>query len=221
MSYAENILFRTTPQVNQTDDLAKALGVTPQQGTAPIGLPEARQLEVKENGDPLELYFNGFDEGRTGEPLAEAAGQSGAQGAALDAAGLRQDADVGAVLSGQRTGELVEGAGNSLLPKTTAESVSAKLDTYLLEPTHPVGGSKAKWFKEALGFTKDNSADLAKQIVFNSEKAIQTTKNAYGTKFSQVISVQGANGKIIDVEFIFIKNNDGVIRLVTSIPAKR
>ena len=223
MSYAENTLPNVLPQANQTDDLAKALGVTPQQGTAPIALPEAKQLEVKENGDPLEPYFNGFDEGRTGEPVAEAAGQSGAQarGAALGAAGVRQDADVNAALSGQRTGELVEGAGNSLLPKTTAESVSAKLDTYLLEPTHPVGGSKAKWFKEALGFTKDNSADLAKQIVFNPEKAIQTTKNAYGTKFSQVISVQGANGKIIDVKFIFIKNNDGVIRLVTSIPAKR
>jgi filamentous hemagglutinin len=84
-----------------------------------------------------------------------------------------------------------------------------------------VGGSKAKWFKEALGFTKDNSADLAKQIVFDPKKAIQTTKNAYGTKFSQIISVRGANGKIMGVEFIFIKNNDGVIRLVTSIPAKR
>ena len=115
VSYAKNILFRTTPQVNQTDDLAKALSVTPQQGTAPIALPEARQLEIKENGDPLELYFNGFEEGRTGEPLAEAAGQSGAQGAALDAAGVRQDADVNTALSGQRVGELAKGAGNTTL----------------------------------------------------------------------------------------------------------
>ncbi|MFA5670733.1 MAG: DUF6883 domain-containing protein [Balneolaceae bacterium] len=116
-----------------------------------------------------------------------------------------------------------EGAGNELnrLPKTTAESVSTKLDTYLLEPTHPVGGSKAKWFKEALGFTKDNSTDLAKQIVFDPKKAVQTATNAHGTKFSQIIPVQGANGKIINVEFIFIKNNDGVTRLVTSIPTKR
>ena len=119
--------------------------------------------------------------------------------------------------------EVIKGLGDSLnkLPKTTADSVSAKLDTYLLKPTHPVGGSKAKWFKEALGFTKDNSSDLAIQIAFDPEKAILTAQNAYGTKFSQVISVQGANGKIIDVEFIFIKNNDGVTRLVTSIPAKQ
>jgi hypothetical protein len=116
VSYAENTLPAVLPQVNQTDDLVKALAVTPQQGTAPIALPEARQLEIKENGDPLEPYFNGFDEGRTGESVAEAAGQSGAQvqGAALDAAGVRQDADVSATLSGQRTGELAEGAGDVL-----------------------------------------------------------------------------------------------------------
>ena len=120
-------------------------------------------------------------------------------------------------------GITTEGAGNGLnkLPKTTEESVRTKLDTYLLEPNHPVGGSKAKWFKEALGFTRDNSIDLGKQIVFDPNKAIQTASNVHGTKFSQIISVHGANGKVIDVEFIFIKNNDGVIRLVTSIPTKR
>ncbi len=114
-SYAENALPTVLPQASQTDDLAKALGVTPQQGTAPIALPEARQLEIKENSDLLEPYFNGFDEGRTGEPLAEEAGQSGAQvqGAALDTAGVRQDTDVNAALSGQRTGELAEGAGET------------------------------------------------------------------------------------------------------------
>ena len=115
MSYAENALQAVLPQANQTDDLAKALGVTPQQGTAPIALPEARQFEIKENGNPLEPYFNGFDEGRTGEFVAETARQSGAraQGAALDAAGVRQDADVNAALSGQRAGELAEGAGET------------------------------------------------------------------------------------------------------------
>jgi len=114
-SYAENALPAVLPQASQTDDLAKALEVTPQQGTAPIALPEAKQLEIKENGDPLETYFNGFDEGRTGESVAETAGQSGAraQGAALDAAGVRQDADVNAALSGQRAGELAEGAGET------------------------------------------------------------------------------------------------------------
>ena len=112
MSYAENALPVVLPQANPTEDFLKTLGATPQQGTASTGLPEAVQLGIKENGDPLEPYFNGFDEGRKGEPLAEAAGQNSAQaqGAALDA-GLRQDADANATLSGQRVGELDEGAG--------------------------------------------------------------------------------------------------------------
>ena len=119
-SYAENALTSVLPQASQTDDLAKALEVTPQQGTAPIALPEAKQLEIKENGDPLETYFNGFDEGRTGESVAETAGQSGAraQGAALDAAGVRQDADVSAALSGsgvQETGRR-GGGGTGQIP---------------------------------------------------------------------------------------------------------
>ena len=96
-----------------------------------------------------------------------------------------------------------------------------KLSAYLLEPNHPVGGSKAKWFEEALGFIKDNSNLLAEQMVFDFDKATKTITNEYGTKFSQVISIQGVNGKIIDVEFIWIKNNDGVIRFVTSIPTKK
>ena len=39
--------------------------------------------------------------------------QSSAQGAALDAAGVRQDADVSAALSGQHTGELA-GMGQAI-----------------------------------------------------------------------------------------------------------
>ena len=108
MSYAENILLGTTLQANQTDGLAKELGVTPQQDTAPIPLPEARQLEIKENSDPLEPYFKGFDEGRTGESVAEAAGQNSAQGTALDVTGVRQDVDANATLLGQRAGKDVK-----------------------------------------------------------------------------------------------------------------
>ena len=116
-----------------------------------------------------------------------------------------------------------EGAGDSItgLPKTTKESVDTKLSTYLLNSDHPAGGSKAKWFKEALGFTKDNSDDLAQQILFDPQKAASIVTNAYGTKFSQIIPIKGANGRVIDVEFIWIKNNDGIIRLVTSIPTKK
>ncbi|WP_243286539.1 RHS repeat-associated core domain-containing protein [Geothrix terrae] len=102
----------------------------------------------------------------------------------------------------------------------TEQSVSDKLSRYLLNPDHPVGGSKAEWFKQALGFTKDNMADLAKQIKFDPSTATQTGVTEFGTKFNQTISITGANGKTIDMTFAWIKNKDGVVRLVTAIPEK-
>jgi hypothetical protein len=92
------------------------------------------------------------------------------------------------------------------------------LRDYLLKLDHPSGGSKANWFKKALGFTQDNMDDLAKQIKFDPKKAIETGVTQHGTKYNQIIKITGANGKVIDVKFAWIRNNDGVVRLVTAIP---
>jgi len=100
-------------------------------------------------------------------------------------------------------------------------SVESKLYHYLLNPEHAVGGAKAKWFEQALGFNKSNIDSLAKQIVFDARTATQTGITQYGTKFNQVISINRANGRNIDVTFAWIRNNDGVTRLVTAIPTPR
>lgn len=106
-------------------------------------------------------------------------------------------------------------------PGSTEDSVNKKLTHYLLNQDHPVGGPKAKWFEQALGFTKDNQADLEKQIKFNPETAVETGTTQYGTKYNQTIPIVGANGKTIEVNFAWIKNEDGVVRLVTAIPTKK
>ncbi|WP_338401291.1 VENN motif pre-toxin domain-containing protein, partial [Erwinia amylovora] len=103
----------------------------------------------------------------------------------------------------------------------TQASVDKKLTTYLLEKEHPVGGSKAEWFDSALGFNKANSNELAKQIVFDPAKAVKTAETQFGVKYDQVVPITGANGRTIDVKFGWIKNNDGVVRLVTAIPTKK
>ncbi|CAN5720292.1 hypothetical protein BH10ACT9_BH10ACT9_43990 [soil metagenome] len=100
-------------------------------------------------------------------------------------------------------------------------SVHDKLERYLLNVDHPVGGPKAKWFEQALGFTRGNADDLARQIVFDPAKAVETGVTQYGTKFNQVVPIVGANGKNIDVVFGWIRNDDGVVRLVTAIPTKK
>ncbi len=103
----------------------------------------------------------------------------------------------------------------------TAQSVEDKIVRYLLNSAHPVGGAKASWFKEALGFDAGNAAPLAVQIVFDRATATQTGQTAHGAKYNQVINIVGVNGKTIGVTFVWIHNNDGFVRLVTGIPAKR
>lgn len=103
----------------------------------------------------------------------------------------------------------------------TRRSVEDKLARYLLNKDHPVGGSKANWFEQALGFNQTNASDLADQIVFNEKTAVPTESTQHGQKFNQVISIAGANDRKIDVTFSWIRNNDGIVRLVTGIPTKR
>jgi hypothetical protein len=100
----------------------------------------------------------------------------------------------------------------------TAASVADKLERYLLDPDHVDGGPKANWFKQALGFTRENAADLAKQLVFDTSQAVQTEVTQYGTKFNQTINVTGANGRTIPIITGWIIKSDGVPRLVTALP---
>lgn len=65
-----------------------------------------------------------------------------------------------------------------------------------------------------------NITELSRQIVFNPETAAQTATTEYGTKYNQIISITGTNGKVIDATFVWIKNQDGIVRLVTAIPTK-
>jgi RHS repeat-associated protein len=107
------------------------------------------------------------------------------------------------------------------LGATTAEGFERKLSQYLLNTEHAVGGPKAQWFEQALGFTKANMADLARQIVFDPKTAVQTGVTQYGTQYNQVINIVGANGKTIAVTFAWIRNTDNVVRLVTAVPTKQ
>ena len=103
----------------------------------------------------------------------------------------------------------------------TDASVSKKLQTYLLDKNHTKGASKAKWFKQALGFDQSNWKTLAKQIKFVPKDAVKTGENEFGIKYNQIIRITGVNGRKIEVTFAWIKNKDGVMRLVTAIPTKK
>ncbi len=104
---------------------------------------------------------------------------------------------------------------------STQRSVIIKLANYLLDKVHPTGGPKAVWFEQALGFNQANFAGLGRQIVFDLSTAIVTTINTFGVKYNQMITVAGVNGRTVNVLFVWIRENDGIIRLVTAVPTKR
>jgi hypothetical protein len=105
--------------------------------------------------------------------------------------------------------------------RLSQESVIDKLWRYLLDREHEVGGPKADWFERALGYTRESLPDLARQIVFDPNKAWETTVTQFGTKYNQVISISGPNGKSIDILTGWIRGSDGVVKLVTAVPAGR
>jgi hypothetical protein len=105
--------------------------------------------------------------------------------------------------------------------RLSQESIIDKLWRYLLDPEHEVGGPKANWFEQALGFTRQNLADLAKQVVFDPSKAWETGVVQWGTQYNQIITITGANGRSIDVLFGWVRGSDGVVKLVTAIPTSK
>jgi hypothetical protein len=152
----------------------------------------------------------GLWEAMWAEDVPHALGYGMLWGATGAAAGARP-------LRGARFGSRsARGVAPSGLPATTAESVTDKLRRYLLDPNHPSRGTKAIWFRKALGFTQDNLDDLARQIKFDPAKVAATELTQHGQEFEQVIQIVGADGKRIDVLFVWIRNHDGIVRLVTS-----
>jgi len=72
-----------------------------------------------------------------------------------------------------------------------------KLTDYALDPESPWGHHKAKVFKESLGFTKENYADLLAQI---EEKALEGeatfhSEDEFGRRYTVDLSIQGTEGQ--------------------------
>jgi len=156
-----------------------------------------------------------------------AAELSGLPAVSAAGAAARSVSELGPLLAARPTifaaetagrGGAIEGAEALSLSE---ESIKRKVEGYLLNPDHVKGGPKADWFNQALGFTRQNAADLVRQIMFDQSKAVQTGVTQFGTTYNQVIPITGANGKTIDVLFGWIRNDDGVVRLVTAIPTKK
>jgi hypothetical protein len=62
---------------------------------------------------------------------------------------------------------------------------------------------------------------LVKQLIFDGNKAAQFGITEHGIKFTQIISIIEANGRVVNVLSVWIKNIDNVVRLVNAFPGRK
>lgn len=62
---------------------------------------------------------------------------------------------------------------------------------------------------------------LGNQLIFKESQAVVTKTTDFGVSYKQIIPISGTNGKVIDVPFIFMKDNNGAVKLITGLPPKK
>ena len=94
--------------------------------------------------------------------------------------------------------------------QTFANVPKEKLIGYALNPDHPVGKEKARAFKAALGYTKENSEELREKILelFDEKDLVLKREGKYGKQYEQIMKITGPNGKTANVLTAWIKENE-------------
>lgn len=94
----------------------------------------------------------------------------------------------------------------------------SKLTDYLLNPTHPEGRSKARFFL-GLGFRREEPEALRRALLQNAE--MRETVHAFGRKFVGAGSLNTPGGGQVDVVTVWVlRDNLPPPVLVTAYPAK-
>lgn len=104
-------------------------------------------------------------------------------------------------------------SNNAIIPKE-------KLTDYILSETHPVGSSKAKYFR-GLGFNEANVEQLAKLLlhIAQTSDVKNVRKFAYGTNYTVEGAIETPTGKVVYITTVwFIKTEKSRPSFVTAYP---
>jgi hypothetical protein len=96
----------------------------------------------------------------------------------------------------------------------------SKLEEYLLDPDHPTGGAKARFFAQ-LGYTRENLEALEQELLAlaRREAVEQELSTRHGTKYVLGGYLEGVRGERKKVRTIWILEPDTPgPRLVTAYP---
>ena len=94
-----------------------------------------------------------------------------------------------------------------------------KIEAYLLNPDHPDGGSKARFFLQ-VGFDKEALGDVLKLHILTND-FVATEANPYGTKYVVEAQIESPSGFLFNLQSVWIIHFDSSIPiLITAYPSK-
>jgi len=114
--------------------------------------------------------------------------------------------------------------GNAVLEANLPE---AKFVQYLLNPNHPVGAGKAKFFREVLGIEANEWRYLAAQFYEGlrrtelSDLKVKIWEDGFGASFNCVLPITGVNGTVAHVLTNWIMKPGQVPQLSTALPGEK
>lgn len=95
-----------------------------------------------------------------------------------------------------------------------------KLEDYLLNPAHPIGGPKAVWFM-SIGYSRSDPERLATNLleIARSDSPYVEQRTSFGIKYVVTGEIRASNSVTVTVLTVWIAERDGQPpRLVTAYP---
>lgn len=100
-----------------------------------------------------------------------------------------------------------------------------KTEGYLLNINHPKGGSKAKFMKDILGYSQNDSRTFHKNVVDSimGRTPSKSETTPFGIKYTYNTKLQGNNGRSISANVVVVIQKDNsriTYKIVTVYPDK-
>jgi hypothetical protein len=103
---------------------------------------------------------------------------------------------------------------------------AVKIKDYLLNENHPIGGAKAKFMKEVLGYSTDDAELFHKNVIVAIKDKIPSSseKTPYGMKYAYHTELVGKAGVKVSTNVIVVIQKDNektTYRIITVYPDKK
>lgn len=125
-----------------------------------------------------------------------------------------------------RFGSGTKGAEPPVTKNSDVRYSKKKTEGYLLNENHPVGGPKAKFMKEVLGYSKEDSKLFHNNIVSAIKDKVPSKSEAtqYGTKYTYNTKLIGKNGSAVSANVVVVIQKDNgrtTYKIITVYPDKK